>query len=232
MRKEEGKINQIIKKKDFLFAAVIGFLFGIFALPILKNIKLPFLHVGIVKGAIIIVSSVLFSIFALWVASLIGKKLPIILQIAKFSATGSLNTFIDFGILNILIIISNIKAGFILSLFSGISFMAATINSYFWNKYWTFGSTKKAEIKELGDFLVVSIIGLLINMAVFSITVNFISPISNFTPERWANGSKLIATIFSLIWNFVGYKFVVFKKGRSAPAQAQTEGRTPRRDNR
>lgn len=165
---------------------------------------------------IIVVFSVLFSLFAFWVASLIGKKLPIILQIAKFSATGSLNTFIDFGVLNIMIIISSITSGFFLSVFSGISFIAATINSYLWNKYWTFGSTEKAKIKEFGEFLVVSIIGLLINTAVFSIIVNFINPITNFTPERWANGSKFIATIFSLIWNFVSYKFIVFKKGQPA----------------
>ena len=46
---------------------------------------------------------------------------------------------------------------------------------------------------------------------VFGVTT-FIPPFFGLSPELWANLAKVAATGFSLIWNFIGYKFIVFKK--------------------
>jgi hypothetical protein len=32
------------------------------------------------------------------------------------------------------------------------------------------------------------------------------------TPARWANIGLAMGTLLALVWNFIGYKFIVFKK--------------------
>ena len=141
-----------------------------------------------------------------------SKKYPSILQFIKFSLIGGLNTIIDFSVLNFLMWLTKIYQGSLILLFNTISFTIAVINSYLWNKYWTFQEKGRKGIPvQFLKFLTISIIGVAINSSiVFSITT-FISPIPGFSRGIWANLAKAIATIVGLIWNFLGYKFWAFK---------------------
>ena len=56
----------------------------------------------------------------------------------KFSAVGAVNFLIDLSILNLLSFATGINRGIFAALFSAVSFLAANLNSYFWNKKWTF----------------------------------------------------------------------------------------------
>jgi len=202
----------MITKKDYLLVSIIGFFFGLLLLPVLNNIKLPFAEITFSNAFLIVVGFVIFANFALWLTSLLSRLFPVLLQIAKFVAVGGLNTLLDLGILNTLIFLSGIAVGWWYSIFKGISFIAAVINSYFWNKHWTFGVSDSANIKEFSQFMAVSFVGFAINVGAASLLVNFIGSPESISPERWANIGALSATIISLVWNFVGYKFIVFKR--------------------
>ena len=137
---------------------------------------------------------------------------PIIKQAIKFILVGILNTFIDLGVLNILIWASGISAGLGYSAFKGISFTIAVINSYFLNKFWTFERRETAGVKrEFSQFFVVSLIGFGINVGVASLVVNAIGPQFSIVPKLWANIGAICATLVGMTWNFLGYKFIVFK---------------------
>ena len=56
----------------------------------------------------------------------------------KFSAVGVVNFLIDFSVLNLLSFATGINKGIFAALFSAVSFLIANLNSYFWNKKWTF----------------------------------------------------------------------------------------------
>jgi putative flippase GtrA len=200
-----------VTKKDYFLVAVIGFLFGLLLLPVLKNINLPFFELNFSNAALLIVGFTVFAVFALGTASLIGGKIPVIFQFAKFGAVGALNTLLDLGVLNLLIFLSGIAAGFWYSGFKAASFVAASINSYFWNRYWTFGAGGSASIKEFSQFFVVTLIGFGINVGTASFIVNVIGPLAGISANLWANIGALLATALSLIWNFLGYKFIVFR---------------------
>jgi putative flippase GtrA len=201
-----------IGKKDYLIVSIVGFFVGLLLLPVLKNLKLPFLKLNFGSGLLIVIGFAIFAILALLAVSLLSRRIPVLLQFAKFAAIGALNTLLDLGVLNILIFASGIALGYWYSLFKAISFIIANINSYFWNKYWTFGSGGRASVKEFSQFLMVSVVGFGINIGTASLVVNVIGAPENFSPERWANIGAVSATIISLIWNFIGYKFFVFKK--------------------
>ncbi len=204
--------NISLNKKDYFLVSFIGISFALFSIPILKNINLPFLPVNVTTVIILVLFFALFANLALWIASLIGRKIPVAFQFAKFGAVGAFNTFLDWGILNFFIALTGIAAGGGYSLFKGISFIVANASSYLWNKHWTFGSRESATAQELGKFFGVSLIGVLINIGLASFIVNGLSAPVEFSPERWANVGALIATAASLFWNFIGYKLWVFKK--------------------
>ncbi len=137
---------------------------------------------------------------------------PIFLQGIKFLVVGVLNTFIDFGVLNLLIFFTGIAQGLWYSIFKAISFTTAVINSYFMNKFWTFKAKEATNPKEFGQFFIVSAGGFLLNVGTASFLVNFIGPRFGISKNLWANIGALGGTVVAFLWNFAGYKFFVFKK--------------------
>ena len=132
---------------------------------------------------------------------------------AKFVLIGVLATLLDLGIMNILIWIFGQATGLAFNVFKGISFLGATLAKYFGNKFLAFEKTGTASLTgEFTQFFVVTLVGLAINVGVASLIVNQIGPQLGITPEAWANIGGIGAAIAGSAWNFLGYKFVVFKK--------------------
>ena len=198
-----------MKKTDILLAFIIGEVSAWLTLVIFENIRL---QIAIWIPPIILP---ILSIIGLWIAYFLGRKFLVIWQAAKFILVGILNTLIDLGVLNLLILISGIATGLGYSVFKGVSFTVAVINSYFWNKLWTFRKPKTAMPgKEFLQFFIVSAIGFGINVGVASLVVNVIANpfgFSGVSEQIWANIGAVIATLIAMAWNFIGYKFIVFK---------------------
>jgi len=142
------------------------------------------------------------------------KRKEFIAQIMKYALVGSLNTGIDFAVLNLLLWMTGIYSGKWIILLNAIAFSVAVINSYFWNKFWTFKDkgTDGSKVKEFSQFVSITLIGMILNTAVVYFMTTFTSPIMELSPELWANLAKVFATGISLVWNFLGYKFIIFKK--------------------
>jgi len=197
----------MLKKSDIIISIIIGFLIGVLFLIIFKNVEAEIPY----RWLLPIVFPFL-TLLGIFLAAFIGRKLLIVWQAAKFLLVGALNTFIDLGVLNLLILISGIASGGLYSVFKGISFAIAVINSYFWNKFWTFKRSKTtAPGKEFLQFFIVSVIGFSINVGAASLVVNVIGPQFGLIAEVWANIGAIVAALCGMVWNFLGYKFIVFK---------------------
>lgn len=146
------------------------------------------------------------------------KKL--IAQFGKFILVGIMNTLVDLIILNTETILSGVKQGPGYAIQKGASFLVAVIMSYFLNKKWTFQDNSQAEGgKKFSQFLFISVIGMIINVTVATLAVTYLKPIINsslhlsfLTDQAWVSVGALCGTAIGLIWNFIGYKFIVFKK--------------------
>jgi len=210
-----------VAKKDYIFGILAGLFIGLLSLPILRAAK-PSLY----DQYAIIIFPVFFILipFGLLISHYIGKKLRVIWQLAKFVVIGFMNTLFDLGMLSLLLLIFrdyfHIESKEILimgitfySLFKGMSFIVANINSYYWNKYWTFeqNATKKTGVEFL-QFLTVSVIGFIINVVVASYVFKGISPIAGLNSDQWGLIGAMAGSVSGLAWNFIGYKFIVFKK--------------------
>ncbi len=141
------------------------------------------------------------------------KNNPTYIQLAKFVVVGVINTIVDFGVLNILIFATQISSGAYFSVFKGISFTAAVINSYVWNRFWTFKDTQeKNPAAQFGKFILISLVGFGINIGIASLVVNLIRPQFGMSAQLWANVGAICATAIAWVWNFTGYKLWAFRK--------------------
>jgi len=141
------------------------------------------------------------------------KKNSFVKQFSRFVVIGIINTGLDFLILNLEMFLTGITKGPYMLVQNAISFSIATTNSYFFNKYWTFqDKSKKEQAKKFSQFLIVSIGGVFINSSIVFIVTTYVPPSFGIQSVLWANLAKVFATGISLIWNFLGYKFWVFKK--------------------
>lgn len=195
----------MITKQDYAIGALIGFLIGVFAIPTLLN--LGFRERFILMLLPLAVPFV--AIFGLMIGKILSRLAAIFSQIAKFLTVGILNTAIDFGILNLLSMATGISSGIVVGGVNIPGFLLAVTNSYFWNKYWVFRQGNGGA-GDMVKFFAVAVIGLLINSAVV-IAITSAAPIFNVDSEAWLNIAKGLASLTSLAWNFLGFKFLVFK---------------------
>ncbi|MBI1755137.1 GtrA family protein [Candidatus Azambacteria bacterium] len=206
-----------MRKVDIISSSILGLLIGALV---------PFVLWRIEKS--VPLENYLFIMFAvcaplgLWVASLFARKRLVLFQIGKFGIVGTANFIVDVASFHAIILFSGgvkprdlfVVLGLAVTtwtLFKVLSFVVATSHSFLWNKLWTFGERdmEKTEI-EYAHFLMVSIAGLLINGAVFSV-VFALRPDSS-AEALWGTLGAAAGAMAGMAWNFVGYKFFVFKK--------------------
>ena len=121
-------------------------------------------------------------------------------QFFKFCVVGTMGAIID--IAGLYILVEFVGVYYLLA--ATMSFIVAVINNYFLNKHWTFRNKSENNAKQFIGFLLVSIVGLLINLgAIYALTEWLVI---------WYLLSKAIASIIVLFWNFFMNKYVTFKK--------------------
>jgi len=130
----------------------------------------------------------------------------------RFVIVGIINTFVDLGVLNLLIQATHTgEKGLHFMLIKTTSFMVAVMNSYYLNRSWTFRATgrHKSLVRSGSQFLIVSLIGAVVNVGTASYVATFVSPVSGLE-KLWPSVAALVGTAGSFIWNFIGYKYIVF----------------------
>ena len=207
--------------RDYWLGVLSGLLIGLMFMPVLKMAKpdlylklrlaiIPFFLIGAPLGLII--------------CHALSRKIAVMWQFGKFFLTGIMNLLVDFGTLALVTVIfrnflhlnstdTMLTVGVAItfySLFKAISFTVSNINSYFWNKYWTFDQAagKKSEFFQ---FFIVSIVGFVVNVVVASLVFNGFSNSAALTADQWSLIGAASGSVAGLFWNFFGYKFIVFK---------------------
>jgi len=218
-----------MKKTDIVVSLIIGLISAVIATFILTNAdwkQLPI--IGEFPYLVLIV----FPIGALgmiYIANVLSKKIAVLIQIAKCFLVGVLNTFIDFGVLGVfmwiifveqfsktremVVLFGSIEIDPLYTVFKALSFSAASINAYFWNKYWTFKKRDtKPGAREFMKLYIVTGVGFFVNVGVAALIFKNIDPFFGLTGGAWGIFAAGMASFIAFIWNFIGYKFLVFKK--------------------
>jgi putative flippase GtrA len=135
----------------------------------------------------------------------------------KFAIVGISGTLIDLGffyIFNQLLTIPPVTA-------KSLSFSVAVFNNFIWNRIWTYPESRQLPFsKQFGQYLAVSIVGLLINTSIFAVAdQSFIHLFENILPANFFfsptvvghYASIAIATIVVLSWNYFANRFWTYR---------------------
>ncbi len=213
-----------MKVIDIIFGLIAGRVVGFLLSDFLKTWEI---NIGFYYNLVLWVALPLLSLFFLWLANLIGRKLLFVFQVAKFLLVGVFATVIDLKVFEFLTwffvsALSKIPDGFAIGAIftsSGLllpksfSFIAATVLKYLGNKYWTFQKQNKEGLnKEITQFFIITLIGLMIDVISFYYFAKIMGPSFEIPSAVWIKLSVVFAAVTAALWNFLGYKFLVFKK--------------------
>jgi putative flippase GtrA len=152
----------------------------------------------------------------------VSKTKSRIRHVGKFGLVGILNTLIDFGIFNLAgkyLLLPAVQANIV-------STTVAMIFSFFVNRQVVFKDHEKSIWHHAAGFLIITAVGLYIIQTgvIYLLAHVWRAPleaathivrglgIQIFSDEFYVrNGAKAIGTVFSLMWNYVLYKKVVFR---------------------
>jgi len=198
-------------KKDHIIVSLLSINIGVLLIPILTNIQLKYAPTTVPQGLLLILIFLIVDNIALWLASWLAKYFTFMWQFAKYVVTGVFNTILDTSIFNILTFTTQVFAGSLIILFKTISFSIAVTIAYFLNRSWAFQTQKASDTKEFLSYVVATAGGLLINLGIVGFLVNIMGAPPHISQPLWINIANLIAVAFSMIWNFIAYKFFIFK---------------------
>jgi len=130
-------------------------------------------------------------------------------QVVRFGMVGLLNTLVDYGLFNLLVGVFGVPP----LAANPISVAAGILNSFLWNKHWTFSAGGSARWqREAIAFVLVSLIGLGLNTGGLWV----LNQLWGSNELLALNAQKLGASIVSMTWNFVGYRYLAFRTHRRA----------------
>ena len=125
-------------------------------------------------------------------------------QVVRFGLVGVINTLVDFGLFNVLYHF----VGLPLLAANSLSVAAGIANSFIWNKHWTFSAGGRGRLRhEVITFALISVIGLLLNNAGLHVLTSLTGNMGILA----LNAQKLVASVISMTWNFVGYRLIAFR---------------------
>ncbi len=199
-------------RNDFTYSLITGLTTGVITWRILVFLGAP--AIAGWSTAWLVPTVPLAWLAGVQLGYLLGRWFRFFVQFGKYAAIGFTNAAVDFGVLYLLIAYSGRSSGVWFTMFKAVSFSVAIIHSYLWNKFWAFEAREtSANGREFITFVSVALAALIVNVGVASFVVNGIGgPYFGLDDRAWAGFGAVVGSACSLIFSFLGFKFVVFKK--------------------
>ncbi len=137
--------------------------------------------------------------------------MSLILQLLRFCIVGGLNTFVDILIFNVLIWKFPTHDGILLIFYNSLAYMIGAINSFCWNKLWTFKHHSRVTMNQLVRFALVTGLGIICNDAFLWLATTILTSLS-LNSFLWTNVAKICAIAGSVAVSYLGMRFSVFTK--------------------
>jgi len=131
----------------------------------------------------------------------------------RFIGVGLIGAMVDFGVMNLLT--HNLEFPIVLA--GSISFSAAVISNFLWNRYWTYPDSRSKPVSaQLAQFGLVSLVGLAIRIPLLAVLEPLFEAFFTLLPldlpstlvVPFANNSDLaVAVVVVMFWNFFINRF-------------------------
>ena len=138
-----------------------------------------------------------------------------VVRFVKFSIVGAVGAGVDFGIYNLCIRLF----GFVPAVAGTISFVAAVVSNFTWNRYWTIpDSRSKPLASQFAQFFVINAAGILIRIPILhfmhSPLASFVEkflPVAHCVAGTIGNNAALALAIgIVMVWNFFVNRYITY----------------------
>ena len=162
----------------------------------------------------------------------IKRKLEgIFSQLLRFCIVGGLNSFVDVLVFNLLLWQFPTQDSGLLVIYNSIAYLIGALNSFCWNKLWTFKQRSRATNDQVARFVIITCLGIICNDVFLGLATTILSSLS-LNSFLWVNVAKLSAIAGSVTVSYVGMRFSVFTKYEVSeghfPASNRALLKTPR----
>jgi putative flippase GtrA len=137
------------------------------------------------------------------------ERFRLLRQVLRFGLVGGLNTLVDVLILNSLLLLFPTTSAPKLLAYNSLAYSLGAVNSFFLNKYWTFGSRQQVTRAEQVRFILTTLCGIGWSSAILWLASTLLHPfLVNAT--LWANASKVLAISGTALISYLGMRLWVF----------------------
>jgi putative flippase GtrA len=130
-------------------------------------------------------------------------------QCVRFGLVGCLNTAIDLLMLNGLLWFWPTQHTVTLLLFNTIAYACGALNSFVFNRYWTFRCSGRPNAREGARFLLVTLAAIACNDLLLWLMSQILHP-AHLNPTLWTNLSKVAAIGGTIMVSYLGMRLWVF----------------------
>ena len=200
-----------------IFILGMGAVVALLLLPLLQNLGVSTLlqNAGISIPLAILALFIFFPLGLLCMAFFL-TLLPFhhhsAAQLSRYAVIGAFNVALNASIFNVLILLTDISQGNIVTGFAVITFLIVVTQAFFWNVFWTFRTAPpQNRMSQYQRFLAVSSSVAFVNISIIHVLVNVVGAPPGIPGPIWANVALLCTVFTAVLGNFLGYKFFVFK---------------------
>ena len=130
-------------------------------------------------------------------------------QFVRFGFVGCVNTTIDLLVLNGLLWLWPAQGTARLLLFNTLAYACGALNSFVFNRYWTFQRTGHPKAREGARFLLVTLAAIVCNDLIVWLMSKILLPM-HLNVTLWANSSKAAAIGGTILISYLGMRLWVF----------------------
>ena len=144
-------------------------------------------------------------------ASTKRSRAKLAMQFLRFCVVGGFNTCVDLLAFNLLIWMFPTQDSGLLVILNSLAYLIGAVNSFCWNKLWTFRQRSEASSDQVVRFALVTSLGIICNDAFLWLATTIFMSLS-LTSILWVNVAKVFAIAGSVTVSYVGMRFGVFTK--------------------
>lgn len=138
-------------------------------------------------------------------------------QFIKFGVTGTIGAVIDFSTYNVLTrglhwTTSYLFLGQPVLVANNISVLLAIISNFLFNKYWTFRDTQEQVMRQWTGYFMLNVVTWTLNQLLVSFFTFRVPLMEALFGGQKDNAAKALAIGIILFINFIGSKFLVFRR--------------------
>ena len=134
-------------------------------------------------------------------------------MVLRFALVGFVKAALDFGSFNLILLVSPADSRAIVILANTVGFSVAVGASFLLNARYTFRAPVQRQ--RFWRYVAISLVGL----ALYDSALALLLAVSGMDGIVALNAAKAAALVASTAWNFVGYRYLVFRPALATPAR-------------